>query len=155
MKNKLPFFTRFTPRADRLNPVVATPPEEGRTKQEFAAECDINNIMAKYKRTGVLPDSARAAAARYGDFSGIPDFYEMSNRVTAAQEVFNALPAHVRESFGNDPGAFIRASETPAGMELLVELGLASRREPNPSSQPLSEPVSEPKTRSKKSDPVE
>ena len=30
--------------------------EESMTHQEFAKECDINNIMARYTQTGILPE---------------------------------------------------------------------------------------------------
>lgn len=106
--------------------------EPSRTDPSFAQELDINNIVKRYVKTGVLGDPARAAAQRYGDFSQIPSFHEMMNRISAANEVFAALPSRVRESFDNDPGRFITASSTPEGAELMVKLGLATKREPKP-----------------------
>ena len=35
------------------NPVVF--PEQGRTKQAFKDECDINNIMRRFETSGALP----------------------------------------------------------------------------------------------------
>lgn len=99
-------------------------PQERRTKSEFREECDINTIIAKYRRTGLLPQSARAAMARYGDFSQVPTFQEMNDRVLAAHEVFAALPAKVRDAFRNDPGEFIAAADTEEGRKLYRELGL-------------------------------
>lgn len=131
----LPFKTRFTVEA---RPVVVTPGEEKRTKSEFAKDCDINLIMARYKKTGLLPESARAAAAQYGDFSELPTFAEMQERTMAANELFAALPATVRKQFDNDPGQFLAAADTKEGRELMVKLGLGKPVEAQPPSQPDS-----------------
>ena len=123
---KMKFRTRF----DRLKVGLFCPPEEGMTKPEFKKDCDINVIIAKYRKTGQLPPQAMNAAARFGDFSQIPTFHEMRDRVLAAEDLFAQLPAKVREAFGNDPGEFIAASTTKEGHELYRELGLL----PKPSS---------------------
>jgi len=112
------------------------PDEIVRVKQEFKEECDINFIVARYKKTGVLPDDARLAAARYGDFSQIPDYQEMHEKLNAARQLFAALPARVRTEFNNDPGAFIDAASTPEGRELMVKLGLGKEVEPKPPGEP-------------------
>lgn len=101
--------------------------EEGRTKSEFAKDCDINLIMARYKKTGILPESARNAAARYGDFSQVPTFAEMQEKISLAHELFMALPASVRKQFSNDPAEFLAAADTEEGQELMVKLGLGER----------------------------
>lgn len=129
-RSPVPFRTRFTAIYDSVRPTVRCldTPEDRRTKSEFAQDCDINRIVARYKKTGVLPESARAAALRYGDFSQIPDFREMQEKIIAAHEVFAALPAEVRKQFDNDPGAFIDASQTREGRELMVKLGLGAEK---------------------------
>lgn len=129
--NVLKFRTRFheTPRVQLVCPDT---PEDRRTKSEFADECDINKIMARYKRTGVLPEFAQKAAARFGDFSQVPTFTEMQEKIIAANELFLALPAAVRKQFDNDPGQFIAASESQEGRELLVKLGLGKAKESQP-----------------------
>jgi len=139
------FHTRFSP---GLRPKVECTIEERRTKQEFKDECDINLLMARYKKTGVLPTHSLAAAVRYGDFSQIPSFHEMHDRVLAATDVFMALPAHVRKHYGNDPGLFLASSETPEGRELMVRLGLATKREakaPNAPAEAAKPAVTPPK----------
>ncbi|QKI28934.1 VP3 [Kummerowia striata gokushovirus] len=126
-----PFKTRF----DRTPQVkVLCSQEEKKTKSEFADECDINLIMARYRKTGILPQSALSAAARFGDFSQVPSFMEMQEKIIAAHELFEALPAAVRKQFDNDPGQFLEAAETKEGRDLLVKLGLG-----NEASQPLGE----------------
>lgn len=123
------FRTRFS---ERVSPLVICSTEEGKTKSEFMDECDINKIMARYRRTGVLPESARMAAARYGDFSAVPSFMEMQDKILAANELFAALPAAVRKQFDNDPHEFLAASHTEEGQELLIKLGLGKEEIPAP-----------------------
>jgi len=122
-------------------------PQEARTKPEFLPETDINLIMARYKKTGILPESALSAAARYGDFSQIPSFAEIQQKLIAANELFLALPATVRRQFDNDPGEFIAASQTPEGQDLMIKLGLGKPLEPQEPLQempPAPAPVSRP-----------
>lgn len=123
------FRTRFS---ERVAVQLVCPPEEGRTKSEFMDECDINKIMARYRRTGVLPESARAAAARFGDFSQVPSFMEMQDKILAANEMFAALPAAVRKQFDNDPHEFLSAAQTEEGQELLIKLGLGQEELASP-----------------------
>lgn len=118
------FRTRFD---ESLKLPVFCTEEEKRTKSEFADECDINKIMARYKRTGVLPvDVRKQAAAKFGDFSQLPSFMEMQDMLIAANDLFMALPAAVRKQFGNDPHEFLAAAETKEGRELLQKLGLGA-----------------------------
>lgn len=127
LKTNIKVRTRFDERERVFSPSTAG---TGRTKQEFRNDADINSIIAKYRRTGVLPPSAHRSAARFGDFSQIPDFTEMCARVDAARDLFLALPSAVRKAFDHDPGKFIAATQSREGMEKLVELGIAKKIEP-------------------------
>ena len=60
--------TRFSDRVSK--PLICTM-DERKTKSEFADECDINKIMARYRKTGELPVTALQAADRFGDFSQV------------------------------------------------------------------------------------
>lgn len=126
---------------NNLQVIVESDPKDSLTKPEFAHEADINRIMAKYLRTGVLPDAARHAAAQYGDFSQVPDYLQMYEKIQRADEMFAALPAKLRKEFNNSPHEFLRASATPEGQKLIIELGLESRgsiseaNEPNQSAE--------------------
>lgn len=95
----------------------------GRTRQEFRDECDVNILMKRYQRTGVLPGDP--ASMRYGDFSSLPDFMEAMNTVARANEAFAALPAHVRKRFGNDPGEYVDFVADPKNIDEVRKLGLA------------------------------
>ncbi|QXP08324.1 MAG: internal scaffolding protein [Arizlama microvirus] len=94
------------------------------TKQSDAAGCDINNILAKFEKTGVLPDLIKADG-RYGDFANVPDYQEAVQAVSLAQEQFGALSAQVRERFGNDPANMLEFCSNPANAKEMVKLGLA------------------------------
>jgi len=132
------FRTRFS---SRISPQINCTMEERKTKSEFADDCDINKIMSRYRKTGILPDSSKAALAQYGNFDQIPSFHEMQDKVLAAHELFSSLPAHVRKEFDNDPGLFIDSSQTAEGMALMVKLGLATVR----SNAPINVPDDTPK----------
>lgn len=132
------FRTRFS---ERIEDGLTCTAEERMTQSEFADECDINQIMARYHATGELPDSARAAAARFGDFSQVPSFAEMQDKIIAAHELFAALPAAVRKQFDHDPGQFIAAADTEEGRKMLVDLGLGMDADEAPSTPPAAPPV--------------
>lgn len=97
-------------------------PEVSRTKQSFKEECDINNIMSKYQKTGLL-DFVNEHEAQYGDATGI-DFQEALETVRSAQEMFADMPSSVRRRFDNDPAAFLEFVNNPDNRDEAVELGL-------------------------------
>lgn len=107
--------------------------QDGLTRQEFKDECDVNVLMKRYQRTGILPGDPSAGS--YGDFTNLPDFMEAMNTVARANEAFAALPAHVRKRFGNDPGEFVEYVSDPENLEDVRKLGLAAPKEaPEPPS---------------------
>lgn len=76
------------------------------TKQEFADESDINNIMATFQRTGEVYNSA-TLSPRYGDFTIVPDYQSALNLVIEARASFDSLSSKIRERFHNDPVEFL------------------------------------------------
>lgn len=91
--------------------------------QSAKAECDINTIMQRYQRDGLV-DHVNKFHGDYGDFTNVPqDFHEAMQQVQEANEMFLTLPSSVRERFGNDPGAFLEAVDGASADELR-ELGL-------------------------------
>lgn len=101
----------------------------GLTKQAFKKDCDINYIMQKYEKTGVVEHLSRYNG-QYGDFSDVQDYHSSLNQVIAADEMFMTLPAGVRKEFDNDPGKFLDFVGDPKNEDRMVELGLAHRRVP-------------------------
>lgn len=105
----------------------------GRTKQAFKKECDVNVIMAKYRKDGIISHFS-AVQGRYGDFIDAPDYHEAMTQIADAQAAFFMLPAAVRKRFGNDPGAFLDFAQNPDNFSEMVKMGLA--REPSADPAP-------------------
>lgn len=95
--------------------------QETRTKMEFAAECDLNVIMARYIQTGELP---AGIVGTYGDFSTPVDFHTAQNILARASQQFEALPGEVRARFQNDPAAFLEFVHDEKNLEEANKLGL-------------------------------
>lgn len=113
--------------------------EPSLTKQSFSEECDINVIMARFEKTGLLPN-VNDQSPRYGDFDDVVDYDESLRIVMEADEAFSALSAKVRARFENDPSQLIEFVRDPANRAEAVSLGLvnpdvaASSQLPNSSS---------------------
>jgi len=95
----------------------------GKAKQSMKDECDINNIVAKYERTGQITHIARAEP-RFG-FCPALDFREALALVQAARDSFMDLPSKARKFFDHDPAKFMEYLESSPKLEELRELGLA------------------------------
>lgn len=107
----------------------------GRTKGSFKDEVDINTIVARGIKSGLI-SHVNENAGSYGDFSGFTDYHQAMNKVTAAQESFDRLPANIRSRFQNDAGEFIEFLSDPKGnMEEMIELGLAKRANVDPTTK--------------------
>lgn len=119
---KIPFRTAYGEKFRQ--PFETTGPS--RAHQSFKAECDINTIMQRYEKTGIL-EHRNNFQGQYGDFTDTPsDYQESLNIVLAADEMFSTLPAGVRRRFHNDAGAFIDFAGNPQNRDELVKLGLAT-----------------------------
>lgn len=99
-------------------------PSRSLAKSEFHKDSNINRIIKKYKRTGILGDPLQYRDLQYGDFSNGNDFAEMSMRVRDAEQEFNNLPAKVRNRFKNDPRALLDFINDPKNDKEAIELGL-------------------------------
>jgi phage internal scaffolding protein len=99
--------------------------EPSLAQQHFKEECDINTILQKFNITGILPEAP--LSPRYGDFSGIGDYHTALNRVIAAQDEFEALPAQIRARFDNDPAKLIEFLDDEANRPEAETLGLVEK----------------------------
>lgn len=108
-----------------------------RAKQAFKDQCDINAIMRRYERTGIV-EHAKRYAGSYGDFTGAADYQEALQRVAEADEAFMSLPASIRKRFNNSPGEYFDFATDPANRDELIEMKLldAEKREENQLSEP-------------------
>ena len=94
-------------------------------QQHFKEECDINTILQKFNITGLLPESP--LSPRYGDFTGIGDYHGALNRVIAAQDEFEALPAQIRARFDNNPEKLIEFLDNSDNRSEAEQLGLIEK----------------------------
>lgn len=93
------------------------------TRQEFAAESDLNNIMRRYADgLGQLPSGDRPPI--FGDFDNVPDYQSALDKVIDAQDRFMQLPSAVRKRFDNDPGKLLEFLSSEDNRKEAVELGL-------------------------------
>ncbi len=94
--------------------------DDGRTKQSFRDETDINKLLQRAQKTGTI-SHLNKHEARYGDFSGF-DFFEAQLRLTAGREIFDELPSEVRNEFQQSPAAFFKYVNDPANSDRLESL---------------------------------
>ncbi len=92
---------------------------DGRTKQSFRDECDIEKIMCRAAKSGTISHLAKFEGI-YADFSDF-DFQEHMNKLNRGREVFDALPAEVRREFGQSPQAFFDYVNDPANLKDLAK----------------------------------
>lgn len=114
------------------------------TRQEFAEECDVNSLMARYETTGQMFPNMQRGEPAYLDLSDVPDLHTAMNVMNAAVEAFSSLPAKVRFEFENDPMKFVEFAEDPENLEQMRQWGLAKPAEPTP--QPLRVEVINPES---------
>ena len=97
--------------------------DESLTQQSFAHETDINTIVDRFMKSGVLPTPS--SMPQYADYDGVFDFQSAMNVVRQADENFMRLDARVRSRFGNSPQKFLEFFADPANADEAVRLGLA------------------------------
>lgn len=93
------------------------------THQCFKDECDINNIMSRWVKDGLVAH-VNQYQGRYEDVSSAEDYHTSLNRVIAAQDAFDSLPATIRSRFENDPGKFLEFVGDPSNKDEMTKLGL-------------------------------
>ena len=116
----------FPSRFDDVKFDASDPAAKSMTIQSAADECDVNQIVERALKTGVLGDPVAMArrVASFGDFSTVGDFHSCLSRVAAAQKSFDELPLDIRVRFNNDPGLLIAFLADPANAKEAVKLGL-------------------------------
>lgn len=91
-----------------------------RTRTDVVDECDVNKIMDRAKRGGVIPQGVRQPV--YGDVSSVGDFQEAHNRIIVGRTIFEALRPEIRLRFGNDPGRFFKFAGKEENADAVLEL---------------------------------
>jgi len=107
---------------EHLSPGIDCSDVPSMTKQSFKDECDVNNIMARFERTGVL-DYINENAAQFGEVPAL-DFQTAMNIVAKGNSLFEQMPGAQRAAFENDPVKFLAFMEDGRNRDKAIELGL-------------------------------
>jgi len=112
------------------------------TKQSFTAECDINNILKKYHKTGAI-DHVNKHQASYG-YATSEDFQSALEIIKTGETMFKELPSSIRTKFENDPGKFLDFVQDNNNQAEMVELGLANKLQQEPEITTTAKQEAEP-----------
>lgn len=97
----------FTSSRDTAKYAMQFDPAEGLTDQQYVNDCDINHIISRYQKTGVLPD-ARASLGQFMDLSDVKtDYDDRLLFLKDVNEAFMQQPSIVRAGFQNDAGLWL------------------------------------------------
>lgn len=120
-------------RENKTKRVMTINEDPSLTDQQWQKSCDVNTIIAKYKKTGEIKHLA-AHQGQYADLSELPDLLTALNTVNTASSTFEQLPAQIRKYFANDPVELYTFLQDPKNDQEAIRLGLktASRIVTNP-----------------------
>jgi phage internal scaffolding protein len=108
---------------------------ESPVKQSLAKQCDVNHIVSRYQKTGVI-DHFNKYQGRYEDLTIGVDYHTAMNKFIEAQDAFMSLPSSVRKKFDNDPATFIAFVSDPSNIDEMYEIGLARKSDPVVATEP-------------------
>ena len=110
------------------------------TQQQFKEEADINTIVDRFMKSGVLPTPVNMP--QYIDYEGVFDYQTAMNAVRSADEQFMRMDAKLRARFNNSPQEFLAFFADPANTEEAIRLGLAVPQAVAESKDSAAEPTS-------------
>lgn len=122
---------KFRTQYSKPSKVSLSCPEPSKAQQAFKDECDINQMLAKFKLTGQVAGPVRIP--QYADYSDAVDFRTSMEVLRQASESFQSLSLDVRRRFGNDPQQFLEFCNDPKNVDDMIKLGLAVKRPEPPS----------------------
>jgi len=113
----------------KSNPLKCKGPS--RTRQDDLESSNINNIMNRYKQSGILP--AANPSAFYADVTEVGTYREAVDLVHGAEKEFMKLNPDIRAKFENNPANFVDFVNEPENKDELKEMGILK--------DPIKEPV--------------
>jgi len=125
--------------------------DKSKTMQEFKDEVNINNIMSRYKKTGVVSHIMKDQPM-FDDVSETMSYREALQLQITASENFIKLPAKVRARFRNDPAYLMDFLNNSNNYDEAVNLGLVDPKKPAPAQEPPKAPI-EPVSQEPKANP--
>ena len=111
--------------------------EPTRAQQHHKEECDINEILRRFGKTGHMP--VNTSEALYPDFSDAVDYHTALNQIIASEREFDLLPSNIRKRFDNDPAKLVYFMQDDKNLNEAIELGLVNA--PKMEQTPFVEPT--------------
>ncbi len=125
----------------KTEPIVDCSADKIRTKQSFKKETDINHIMARFVKTGIItPEALATRQATFADVSEIQDFQTCQNQILEAQAAFMTLPPDLRSRFDNEPAKLLDFCKLDENKDEAIELGIISKPVETPPETPPAVP---------------
>lgn len=109
------------------------PCHTGRTQQHQKDECDINMLMERFQKSGVITHLAQGPP-QYGDFSAVQDYETAKRRCAEAESDFAELPALIRRRFDDDPANLLEFLSNEENDAEAIAMGLLPPM-PNPEAE--------------------
>lgn len=111
-----------------------------KTEQAHKDRVDVNNIIKKYARTGII-DHMHFVDPQFTECTGM-DFKSAMDKVIAIEQKFQELPAKIRKHFDHDATKFLTFMENPDNKDEAKKLGIMrSDWVDNPAPEPTPEPT--------------
>lgn len=129
----------ITKRPNGTTRVQTIPVGASRTQKQFKDQCNVNNIIAKFKKHGTITHVRNAQNGVYADLSELPSLQEAHSTINAAVAAFEAVPAEIRKRFAHDPQNFIDFLADSSNDEEAIKLGLKIKPKTTPPDPILSE----------------
>lgn len=101
---------------------------ERRTNQAMKESCDINQILARFRKTGIIEHVAKYRP-EYSKITHL-DFEESFKTVKRARKMFQELPAEIRKNFHNEVENFLQFMENPENHSVEALMATTQSREP-------------------------
>lgn len=113
---------------------------KGKTKQSFKDKVDINKIIKRHHKTGMI-EHINKKEPFYGDVSDIAGYQESLEVVMKANELFGNMSAEIRKKFKNNPMDMITWLQDPKNAQEAFDLGMTVKKPEynvnNPDNDPL------------------
>lgn len=118
--------------------------DPGVTEQSHRDSCDINTIMRRYERTGVL-EHVNAYKGTYMDMPTGLDFKTAQDVIAQSKSMFESVPSDIRNKFDNDPGKFVDFMQDAKNRNAILAMGMDVSHlpilEPEPAPKPKDPPA--------------
>jgi hypothetical protein len=137
----------ITKRPNGSRRVVTVNDKPSKTDQQYRDDCDVNHIMNKYAKTGIITHLAKHPG-RFANVSEIPNLLEGFEKVNQAKQAFMDLPGSLRKRFNNDFRNMVAFLNDRSNQEEAIKLGLIELKE---IAEQADSPVDAPTKSTKKS----